>query len=240
MSILFDLMTLTYSATLTFPVAFPDLYKASRAIYVPVRPMPALSMYRSRFERIHYIKTYLFKYTIRGTNALKHWIMWKIRKINICYFKEFLCSLRNIFFYIYAFMRTTFTSSERLNNFSIKSSEEENFMFTWSIHVLPTMNDHWIIGFSSCLPTCSVQPLVPGSDWSWFSTRDCGTPPEREDPGYRGQATWCNGTVLQHAICFPKHVSRQKHCILNNQYILNSILHVHVSELIDKFKKKCR
>ena len=46
MFILFDLMTLTYSATLTFPVALPDLYKASRAIYVPVRPIPALSMYK--------------------------------------------------------------------------------------------------------------------------------------------------------------------------------------------------
>ena len=47
----------------------------------------------------------------------------------------------------------------------------------------------------TCLPTCSVQPLVPRSDWYWFSSRDCGTPPEREDPGYRDRATWCNGTV---------------------------------------------
>ena len=45
------------------------------------------------------------------------------------------------------------------------------------------------------LHTCSVQQLVLRPDWSWFSSRVCGTPPEREDPGYRGRATWCNGTV---------------------------------------------
>ena len=72
MFILFDLMTLTYSATLTFPVALPDLYKASRAIYVPVRPIPALSMYKITSQLIEKPKKlnnlHLYSFSILDSN----------------------------------------------------------------------------------------------------------------------------------------------------------------------------
>ena len=41
--------------------------------------------------------------------------------------------------------------------------------------------------------TCNVQLLEHFSDWSRFLTRDYETPQEREDPEFRGLATWCNG-----------------------------------------------
>ena len=72
MFILSDLMTLTYSATFTFPVATPDLYKASRAIYVPVRPIPALLMYTITSELIVKPKTSttynLYSFSILDSN----------------------------------------------------------------------------------------------------------------------------------------------------------------------------
>ena len=181
MSILFDLMTLTYSATLIFPVAFPDLYNASRVMYVPVRPMPALSMYRRRFERIYYIKTCIFNYSIRETHTLGHWIMCQkiditniIKTKPICYFNDLLCSLRNIFFIrIYENKIYLFRTTE---HFQYKAFRKRK------LHV--HMNN-------TCF-TCNERPL---ENWSWFLSRDCGTPPEREDQGYRGRATWCSGTV---------------------------------------------
>ena len=70
MFILFDLMTLTYSATLTFPVALPDLYNASRAIYVPVRPIPALSIYKITSQLIEKPKKTLTTYNLYSFSIL--------------------------------------------------------------------------------------------------------------------------------------------------------------------------